>query len=371
MELAVIVVNYNTRELLRRCLASIAASPLPEDARLQVVVVDNASHDGSAELVAAEFPSVRLVAAPANLGFTGGNNLALRLLGFPIETADWRLLTADPEDSDSQQAQRAEKPSASVSEATSHQSAVSSQQSPVSSQQSSPPDFVLLLNADAELQDDALRGMAMFLAATPDAGACGAHLCYGNGAFQHGAFRFPGLVQIALDLFPLNGAPGAHRLHNSRFNGRYPARLWQSSTPFPVDFVLGAALMVRGAAIRQVGGLDDGFFMYCEEMDWCLRLAEAGWRVYAVPTAHVLHHEGQSSRQVRWTAYERLWRSRLRFYRKYARRYPPGFQTAVRGLLRLGAAWQARAMRRSFGAGAVDGQEAARALAAYAAIARL
>lgn len=331
MQIAVIVVSYNTRDLLRCCLRSVLATPLPPGTQLQVTVVDNASQDGSAEMVAAEYPAVDLVASPDNLGFARGNNLALHRLGFPtMPPAPARHLTCTPPPQ--------------------------------------PPDCVLLLNPDAEVQGDALLQMARFLADMPQAGACGAHLRYGDGRFQHGAFRFPTLAQVALDFFPLAGLPGVQRIHNSRLNGRYPASQWAGTQPFPVDFVLGAALMVRGAAIHQVGGLDDGYFMYCEEMDWCLRLQEAGWGVYALPTAHVVHHEGQSSRQVRWDAYEQLWRSRLRFYTKYHRRYPKHYLQLVRGVIRLGAAWRSRQARRRFATGQATGVETARELAAYRAI---
>ena len=88
--------------------------------------------------------------------------------------------------------------------------------------------------------------------------------------------------------------------------------------PFAVDFVLGAAMLVRGAAIVQVGALDDGYWMYCEEMDWCRRFWRGGWSVYVLPAVQIIHHEAQSSRQHRWQTQARLWRSRLRFYAKYA-----------------------------------------------------
>lgn len=334
MQVAVVVVSYNTRDLLRRCLRSVLATPLPPGTMLQVLVVDNASQDGSAAMVAGEFPTVDLVASPINLGFTGGNNLALHALGFPVTlSAAAQPLAPTP--------------------------------------QAEPPDFVLLLNPDAEVQGDAIVLMARFLAETPQAGACGAHLRYANGRFQHGAFRFPTLAQVALDLFPLTGLPGIHRLYDSRLNGRYPARRWLSTQPFEVDFVLGAALMLAGAAIRAVGGLDDGYFMYCEEMDLCLRLHAAGWGVYTLPAALVIHHEGQSSRQVRWDAYERLWRSRLRFYAKHSARYPAGYTHLVRGLLRLSAAWHSRQARRRFATGQATGLETGRELAAYRAVSRL
>jgi GT2 family glycosyltransferase len=229
---------------------------------------------------------------------------------------------------------------------------------------------VLLLNPDAEMADGALVAMATCMERLPVAGICGAHLRYGNGIFQHGAFRFPSLAQVMLDFFPLTGLPGAQRLRDSRINGRYPKANWQGSIPFPVDFVLGAAMLVRSAAINDTGGLDDGYFMYCEEMDWALRMHQSGWGVYAVPTALVTHHEGQSSRQVRWDGFERLWHSRFRFYAKHARHYPPGYRLLLRLLVRLGAGWRSRQARRRFASGSATGQEIARELQAYAAITR-
>jgi GT2 family glycosyltransferase len=204
----------------------------------------------------------------------------------------------------------------------------------------------------------------------PSAAISGAHLNYGNGSFQHGAFHFPTLAQVALDFFPLVGIPGTHRLRDSALNGRYPAELWQGQVPFPVDFVLGAAMFVRAAAINDIGGLDDAFFMYCEEMDWALRMQQAGWRVYALPTARVTHYEGQSSRQLRWDSYERLWRSRFRFYSKHAQHYSLGYRLALRLLVRLGARWRSHQARQRFATGSATGTEIARELEAYATISR-
>ncbi|MCX6044185.1 MAG: glycosyltransferase family 2 protein [Chloroflexi bacterium] len=334
MRLAVIIVSYNTRDLLRSCLYSVldSAALSADQLAVDVIVVDNASRDDSIAMVAAEFPQIHLVASPNNLGYTGGNNLALKLLGFNV---------TDPV-----------APAASI---------------PVPQF----PDFVLLLNPDTEIVGNALAQMANCLRDQPELGACGANLRYGQGQFQHGAFRFPSLFQVALDFFPLTGLPGVHRLHNSRFNGRYPAQLWRGMTPFPVDFVLGAALMVRGAAIQQVGGLDPEFFMYCEEMDWCFRLKAAGWAIYAVPTAHVIHYEGQSSRQVRWSAYERLWRSRFRFYAKHQAYYFPAHLALVRLLVRLGIGQKIWRAQRRFAQGQVTGEALQTELAAYAKITQL
>lgn len=338
--LAIVILNYNTRELLRACLRSVFEAATQSAGRLTVtvVVVDSASTDGSAAMVAAEFPRAHLIASPINLGYTGGNNLALNLLGFPVDALPFPIPDSP---------------------------------FPIPH----PPDYVLLLNADTEVASDALWQMVRVLEDRPDVGACGAHLRYGDGSFQHGAFRFPTLLQLVLDLWPLVELPGLRRfwpwLANSRLNGRYPALCWQGDAPFAVDFVLGAALMVRGEAIRQVGGLDDGYFMYCEEMDWCLRLAGAGWTILAVPVAHVTHHEGQSSRQVRWPAYERLWRSRFRFYRKHAQHYLPGYLWLVRLAVWIGVSWRAVLAERRFAAGELTGVETAAELQAYRAIKEL
>lgn len=335
MRLAVVILNYNTRELLRQCLRSVLDAAAASAGQLTVIplVVDSASSDGSAAMIAAEYPDVPLLASPENLGYTGGNNLALHRLGFAVEAPLSSLTLPAPLPK---------------------------------------PDYVLLLNADTTVAPDALGEMVRALEAHPAAGACGARLCYGDGSFQHGAFRFPSLAQLALDLFPLTTWPGirrvAARLYDSPINGRYPRAWWEQRTPFAVDFVLGAALLARGAAIDQVGGLDDGYFMYCEEMDWCVRLAEAGWQVLAAPSAQVVHYEGQSSRQVRWPAYERLWRSRLRFYAKHAHRYPAGYRWLVWRLIGLGMAWRAGAAMRRFARGALTGNEAQAELNAYQAI---
>jgi N-acetylglucosaminyl-diphospho-decaprenol L-rhamnosyltransferase len=338
MRLAVVILNYNTCDLLRRCLHSVFAAADWSVARLtmDVLVVDSASRDGSAAMVAAEFPQAHLLASPHNLGYTGGNNLALATLGFPVESASYPL-TLSPNH-------------------------------PI-------PDFVLLLNADTEVAEDALWEMVHALVKQPAAGACGPRLRFGDGHFQHGAFRFPSLVQLALDLFPISALPGGGRLwnwlYNSPLNGRYELARWQAEEPFPVDFVLGAALLMRGEAVRAIGGLDEGYFLYCEEIDWCLRAHQAGWQVLAVPTARVIHHEGQSSRQVRWPAYERLWRSRLRFFEKHARHYPPGYLGLVRATIRLGLHMRAWLAERCFAQGAITGVELQRELESYQTIVHL
>ena len=330
MRLSVIIVSYNVCDLLRRCLQSVDASAvLTSDwLSVDVTVVDNASSDGSAQMVAAEFPHVRLIASPDNLGFPRANNLALKHLGF----------------GDDKNRQAA-------------------------------PELVMLLNPDTEIVDDALGKMAAFLRDHPQAGACGPRLHYADGSLQHAAFAFPGLAQLLLDLFPLADVPVArrvlHRLLDSRLNGRYPRRQWLGVVPFPVGFVLGAALMARAESLRKTGLLDEGYFMYCEEMDWCLRMQAEGLPVCAVPTAQIIHHEGRSSSQARWQSFERLWASRFRFFRLHSRLYPASFHLCLRILLQLGLAWNGLIARRRFAKGHLSGDRLAEQLDTYAKVMKL
>jgi GT2 family glycosyltransferase len=281
--LAIIIVNYNTRALLRRCLQLLDGEV---DAAARVVVVDNASDDGSAAMAVAEFPHVLVLRAGRNLGFATANNMALREIGF-----------ASPPVID-------------------------------------PPDMVLFLNPDTQVRPGAIARLVDFLQATPRAGIVGPALVYPDGTFQHSAFHFPTLWQIWFDFFAWPG-----RFVESPLNGRYPRIRYAAGKPFPIDHPLGAAFLVRAAAIRQVGLMDEGFFMYAEEIDWCLRARRAGWEVYCLPAAVVVHHGGGSTRHYRREMDEALWRSRFRLFEKH---YGPLFTTAARLLARCGMWYRAR-----------------------------
>jgi len=253
--LAIVVVSYQVHDLLARCLDSVASNQRAAD----VWVVDNASTDGSAEMVRRRFPNVHLIANDENRGFAAANNQALH-----------RLLQGDA------------------------------------------PDYVLLLNPDTEVVGDALWRLAEHMELHAEVGAAGPALVYADGRFQHSAFAFPGLAQLILDLFPLHG-----RLTESRLNGRYPRQQYAAGAPFAIGHPLGAALMVRRPVIEQVGLLDEGFFMYGEEVDWCWRMRKAGWAIHCVPRAQIVHHEGRSTEQFREAMFVALWRSRRRLYARH------------------------------------------------------
>ncbi len=257
--LAVVIVSWNVRELLDRCLAALQADLARAEAQAQVWVVDNASSDDSETLVREKHPWVRLETPGENLGFVRGNNLILNRL---------RARTL--------------------------------------------PDCIWLLNPDTEVQPGATQTLLDFFAAHPRAGLAGPQLLNPDGTLQQSAFRFPGLLQ---PLFDLGLLPA--RFYQSRWNGRYARSHYAKGWPFHVDHPLGAALMARGDALAQVGPLDEQFFLYCEEIDWAWRMRKAGWQSWLAPAAEVLHHGGASTGQARPQMTAHLWESRARLYRKH------------------------------------------------------
>jgi hypothetical protein len=221
--LSIIIVSYNTARVLRGCLASLlaAAPALP----LEVLVIDNASTDGSAAMVARDFPTVRLLPNSTNVGFARACNQGIAASSAPL---------------------------------------------------------LLLLNPDTFIPPGALAGLLGFVRAYPDAGACSPLLLTPDGSAQ--AFAFGGDPTPAYLL-----RRGLLRLLLGR--SLHP---WRLSYVRAVDWVSGACLLVRRAAIEQAGLLDEQFFLYFEDVDWCLRIRRQGWRVYYVPQVAIIHAGGRS-----------------------------------------------------------------------------
>ncbi len=283
-ELAVVLVTWNVRELALAALESLFEdlnAQGPPDC--QVWVVDNASADGTAQAVAQRFPQVNLIASENNLGFGAGNNLALRAMGFGGQS------------------------SAQL------------------------PRAVYLLNPDTLSQPGASSALYAALFAASDIGLVGAQLSYEDGSFQHSAFQFPGLRQLWAEFYPMPG-----RLIEGQFNGRYPRTMYTTGRPFAIDFPLGATMMLRREVIETTGMFDEGYALYCEEIDWAWRIHKAGWQVLCVPAARVTHLEGRSSIQARPESIIRLWRSRMRLYRTHHQRWRVRLarQLIMRGLRR-------------------------------------
>jgi len=252
-ELSVVIVNFNTRQLLRQCLESLRSAA--GGIRTQVVVVDNASSDRSAEMVAECFPEVRLLRNPWNHGYARANNQGSRECG---------------------------------------------------------GQYLLLLNSDTVVKPDALQHMTDYLHHHPEVGVVGARLFYGDGRIQGSAKAFPtplniffGRKSLLSKLFP-----------NNPYTRRYlPCLSGDLREPVEVDYVSGAALMVRRALIDRVGPMDEGYFIYWEDADWCYRVRQHGWKVVYLPQAHIVHMEGMSSTRESARLIVEFHKSLYRFFR--------------------------------------------------------
>lgn len=234
VDVSVIIVNYNVREYLANALESLR--PALKGLRSEVIVVDNASTDGSVAMMRRSFPRVQLIPSPENLGFARANNLAIR-------KARGR--------------------------------------------------YLLLLNPDTVVQEDTVRVMLAHLETHPDVGIAGCKILNPDGTFQLAARRsFPTPWVAAARIL------GLSRLFpSSTLFGRYNLTYRSTETTYDVDAVSGSFMFVRREAIDRVGGLDERFFMYGEDLDWCYRIAQAGWRVRYVHTTSIIHYKGESTRR--------------------------------------------------------------------------
>lgn len=292
-ELGIVILNWNTRDLLRECLKSVFASHSIE--RYQVCVVDNASSDGSAEMVRAEFPAVLLIASPRNDGYAAGNNLGLKALGFQ-----------NPEEKSQNPNPQAQSPNHPTTN----------------------PQYALLLNPDTVLPATALAEMVAYLEAHPQCGVAGPKILLPDGSLDLACRRsFP---TPEVSFYRLTGL--SKLFPKSKLFGRYNLTYLSPDEETEVDSVVGAFMLVRGAAIAQAGLLDENFFMYGEDLDWALRIKQCGWQVRYNPRVHILHVKRAASRRSH-KAQIAFHEAMLYFYHKhYARRTNP----VVGGLVVLG-----------------------------------
>jgi len=268
-DLAIVILNYNTRDLLRACLRTVYASQ--GDFSYDVCVVDNASSDGSAQMVRDEFPQATLIASPTNGGYPYGNNLGLRQFGW------------------------SDQPGAGDAAA-----------------RAATPRYALLLNPDTELPPAALAAMLAFMDNKPQCGAAGPKLLRLDGSLDLACRRSFPTPQVSLyrmvglsKLFP----------RSPRF-GRYNMTYLDPNQTTQVDSVVGAYMQVRGEAIHQAGLLDETFFMYGEDLDWAYRIKQRGWQVWYNPAVTVLHVKEAASKTSSKARYE-FYRAMLIFYRKH------------------------------------------------------
>lgn len=255
MDVSFIIVSWNVCDLLRRCERSILQEAEACQRAVETIVVDNASSDGSVEMLRSEFPQVNVIANPKNVGFTRANNQALA-------AAQGR--------------------------------------------------YLFLLNPDTELRPGALRTLIEFMEAHPQAGMTGPRLFYGDGSPQSSRRRFPTLATAFFEStklqqwFPRNRILTCYYMLDTR-----------DDETQPVDWINGSAMFVRRQVYDQIGGFDERFFMYSEELDWCYRARQAGWQIFYLPSAGITHYEGKSSEQVVAERDIYFHSSKIRFFRKY------------------------------------------------------
>lgn len=249
IDVDVIVVSWNTCELLRACLPAVLSS---QGVSLDLWVVDNGSVDGSAEMVRQEFPTVQLITNTANLGFAKANNQVL---------------------------------------------------------QRRTGRYVVLLNSDALLPRDGLEQLMRWMDRTPSAGAVGPIYVNADGSFQASYADFPSTVKELLHAF------GVARWFFGRY---YPSHEPEDSRVCrTVDWIPGTCLMMRSTAIDEIGLLDDGYYFYTEEMDWCYRSWQAGWEVWFCPDVAVTHLLSQSAVQANEARLWHLYCGKIRFFIKH------------------------------------------------------
>ena len=325
-DLVIVIISWNVWDDLRACLSSIEQQSMPieeertgkakhgsaanpatlvrrfgpnSEATLQVVVLDNASEDATASLLPSRFPWVQTIFSDENLGFTGGNNRALEAMGLDP------LLPQSKDEANPDRIE-ADRP------ANAGRNPVREQAGNSSSTPSPPARFIYFLNPDTEPLPGSLWALYNGINEDETIGAIGPQLRYTDGTLQSSRRRFPspltGLFESTWleQLWPRN--PWAHSYHLVD---------WPADSRQDVDWLVGAALLVRGEALALIGGFDPQFFMYSEETDLCRRIKRAGWRVVYHPAAVVIHAEGRSSGQISAQRHILFNRSKVRYARKW------------------------------------------------------
>ncbi|SMF13278.1 hypothetical protein SAMN02745866_00835 [Alteromonadaceae bacterium Bs31] len=229
--MSIVIVSWNTKDILRDCLISVYQNA--GDENYQIIVVDNASQDGSAEMVAEEFPQVELIVNDANVGFAAANNV-----GFKVATGE----------------------------------------------------YILLLNSDTIVLEDALQKTLNYAISRPDLGVTSCRMLNADRSLQANCFMLPSFVNSVLFL------TGLYRIFpKNKFFGRAEMTWWNYDEEQEVEALKGCFMLVKREALEVVGDMDEQFFMYSEEIDWCYRFAKAGWKLGFYPGADIIHLGGVSA----------------------------------------------------------------------------
>lgn len=252
LDMSVIIVSWNTRELLRRCLETL--QPELADWQAEVFVVDNNSADGSAEMVRSSFPWAKLIHNDDNRGFARANNQAMRVC----------------------QGRK-----------------------------------ILLLNPDTEVRKGAIGTLIRFLDSHPECGVVAPQLLNTDGSVQRSCRRFPTFGNLFCELIGLS-----RMFPENRQFREYKMLDFQHNTECQVDQPEGACLLVRREVVGNIGMLDEGYFMLFEEVDWCFNIKRAGWEIWFTPSAQIVHHYGKSISQVKAKMIVSSHKGFYRFWRK-------------------------------------------------------
>lgn len=269
VDLSIIIVNWNAADLLARCLRSVQNTA--KTIRYEMIVVDNNSTDGSQQMLQRDFPDVKLIANRENAGFARANNQGIAI---------------------------------------------------------SQGRYLLLLNSDAFVKENTLDHMVAFMDEHAEAGMSACKLVYEDGRLQPSCYSFPSLLTELYTALQLDKA-----FPRSPEFGKYLMTYWDFDEVRAVDSVMGAFMLARRAAVDQVGMMDESYFMYSEEMDWCFQFKKHGWQILYDPSVETIHLWGGSSKRVRLEMFLQLYRSKVLFFRK---NYGRVSALALKGVLGFG-----------------------------------
>lgn len=272
MDLSIVIVNYNTKDLLKQTIESVINNT--KGIEYEIWVVDNSSKDGSVEMVQEEFKNVKLIASKENLGFPKGNNVAIR-------------------------------------KATGR--------------------YILLLNSDTKVIGDNLQNCVSYMDQHKEIGALGCKVELPDGTLDHACKRgFPTPEASLYYFLKLNKI-----MKNKRKYGAYTASYLGEDEVGEVDALMGAFMMIPRTVIDKIGMLDEEFFMYGEDIDWCYRIKEAGYKIMYYPKEKIIHYKGSSSKKKKAKTTYEFHRAMILFYRKH---YNDKYNIFVKVLVYIGVA---------------------------------
>lgn len=252
-DLSIVIVSWNTKKYLEECLTSLRT--IDGNLSVETIVVDNASSDGTPEMIRAQFPEVTLLETGANLGFAGGNNVGI---------------------------------------------------------QKASGNYVCLINSDVNVPPDCLPKMHSYMEQNSTIGLLGPGMLYTDGRVHRSGMRFPTLWNLFLRALFLDSL-----FKRSRFFGGYLMKDFQFDRTTDIDVLNGWFWMARREALNQAGLLDRRFFMYAEDVDWCKQFHLAGWRVVFYPEARALHYGGASAANAPSRFNVEMQRANLQYWKKY------------------------------------------------------